>query len=87
MKFFLYYFNYSEFNLENSDIIFWRLYYTDQSNESTTTNQNSLIVMTDFIHHFFKRGHFFKKKITALGSDKLFHHTPVESSSKFARFA
>ena len=54
MKFFLYYFNYSEFNLENSDIIFWRLYYIYQSNESTTTNQNSLIVMTDFIHHILK---------------------------------
>ena len=45
MKFFLYYFNYlavlntytQEFNLENSDIIFWRPNYIDQSNESTTT--------------------------------------------------
>ena len=72
MKFFLYYFNYlavlntwtQEFNLENSDI-FWRLYYVDQSNESTITNKNSLIVMTDFTHHFFRRG------ITSLGSKLL----------------
>ena len=31
------------------------LFYIDQSNKSITSNQNRLIVMTDFIHHFFKR--------------------------------
>ena len=53
MKFFIYYFNNSEFNLENSDILYFGAYIY-QSNESTTTNQNSLIVMTDFIHYILK---------------------------------
>ena len=35
MKFFLYYFNYSEFNLENSDILYFGAY-------TTYTNQMSL---------------------------------------------
>ena len=54
MKFFLYYFNYSEFNLENSGILYFGTYtiYTNQM--STTTNQNSLIAMTDFIRHILK---------------------------------
>ena len=62
MKLFLYYFNYSvintqtkKFNLSKfKNIRFWRLFCIDQSNVSTTANQNSLAVMTDFIHHFFK---------------------------------
>ena len=66
MKLFLYYFNYlvlntqtQEFNLQNPNIFdFGRLFYVGQSNELTTTNQNSLIEMTDFIHHFLKRGFF-----------------------------
>ena len=64
MKFFLYYFNYSVLKIySNSRIQSWKfkhvrfcpLFYIDQLNESTTTNQKSLIVMIGFINHFFKR--------------------------------
>ena len=43
-------------------IIFWRLYYIYQLNESTATNQNSLIVTTDFIHHILKEDNIIRSR-------------------------
>ena len=67
MKFFLYYFNYSvlnnrthEFNLQNSNMLdFGAILYIPIKRVCTTIHHNSSLVMTDFIHHYFKRDLYF----------------------------
>ena len=61
MKFLLYYLNYSEFNLEYSDILYFGTY-TIYTNQTSLKNQsNSLIVMTDFIRHILKEDNIIKE--------------------------
>ena len=61
MKFFLYYFNYSEFNLENSDMLYFGAYTIYTKQMSLQQSIKSLIVMTDFIHHILKEDNIIKE--------------------------